>query len=75
MAIDDTQIIKQLDSLGYCGQLSFDITVWYCQYQLIISDTENYQSMWHQTHYDVTDEITSDLKISTLLLVILSVLL
>jgi hypothetical protein len=28
---------------------------WYCQYQWTDSDTENYRSVWGQTHYDITD--------------------
>ena len=31
------------------------MTEWY-QYQGRDSDTENYLSVWHQTHYDVTDQ-------------------
>ena len=30
-----------------------DLTVKYIQYQQADSDTENYLSVWHQTHYDV----------------------
>jgi hypothetical protein len=35
---------------------SFDLTEWYCQYQWTDCETLNYQSVWHQMHYDITDK-------------------
>jgi len=34
----------------------FDLTEWYFQYQGIDHDTENYQSVWRQLHYYITDK-------------------
>jgi hypothetical protein len=31
-----------------------DLTLWYFQYKQIYHDTENYHSVWRQTHYDIT---------------------
>jgi hypothetical protein len=43
--------------IGDFGQFCFcfDFTEWYCQNHKINSDTENYLSVWCQTHYDVID--------------------
>jgi hypothetical protein len=35
---------------------SFDLTEGYSKYQRTDSDTENYHSMWRQTHYDFADK-------------------
>jgi len=32
-----------------------DLTEWYCQNQRTDSCTEDYRSVWRQTHYGVTD--------------------
>ena len=37
---------------GWIGHLSFDLTVWYCQYQQTHSDTENYRSVWRHMMFD-----------------------
>jgi hypothetical protein len=36
------------------GNFYFDLSEWYGLYQLTDSDTENYRSVWHQTHYDIS---------------------
>ena len=38
------------------GHFVFDLIECYCQYQQTDSDTENYWSVWRQTHYDITNK-------------------
>ena len=45
---------------------SIDLSEWYCQYQGIDSDTENYWSVWRLKHHDITwKRVSSVLKVST----------
>jgi hypothetical protein len=45
---------------------SIDLSEWYCQYQGIDSDTENYWSVWRLKHYDITwKRVSSVFKVST----------
>jgi len=51
--------------LQFSLNLQYIFTGGYFQYQLTDCGTENYQSLWRQIHYDVTDKnINISLKVS-----------
>ena len=61
--------IIQLLIDNFLGYFSL-ISQWYCQYQPTDFDTENDQSVWHQTRYDITNKKRMVLKVSNYIITV-----
>ena len=70
--ISRSDIITMILSQWVILSLSSYLNEWYYQYQPTDSNTENCQSVWRQTHYEVTDKKNNVRLVSLVSQVVLS---